>query len=143
MQRSLIDAGPLIALFDRDDHYHEYIVDFLKNFKGILFTTLPVITEVMYMLNFNTQVQIDFLEWIKKEGLKIAEIDIADIKRIIELTKKYKDRPLDFADGSLIVTSEKSGIDNIITIDSDFYFYRAKGIKKFIDLFEIDNRSKK
>ena len=27
----LIDAGPLIALFDRDDKYHRAIVEFIKN----------------------------------------------------------------------------------------------------------------
>jgi hypothetical protein len=136
MQSSLIDAGPLIALFNHDDHYHKYILEFLRNYKGILLSTLPVITEVMYMLNFNIQVQIDFLDWISRGGLRIANVDIEDIKRIIELIKKYKDRPLDFTDGSLIVTSEKVNISNIITIDSDFYIYRAKGIKKFLNLFE-------
>ena len=27
----LIDAGPLIALFDKDDNYHEKIKKFIKN----------------------------------------------------------------------------------------------------------------
>jgi predicted nucleic acid-binding protein len=120
----LIDAGPLIALFDKDDNYHKKIIEFIenKNFKFI--TTSAVITEVSYMLNFNIEVQIAFFEWIMKEGVLLQEIEQKDFSRIVELTKKYKDRPMDFADATLVVAAEKTGIKQIISIDSDFDIYR-------------------
>jgi predicted nucleic acid-binding protein len=37
--------------------------------------------------------------------------------------EKYQDRPMDFADATLVVTSEKLKIKNILTFDSDFFFY--------------------
>jgi len=124
MKRCLIDAGPLIALFDTSDNYHDSVKEFLKHFEGLLITTLPVITEVLHMLDFNVNVQLNFLKWIDRGGIEIKQISKSQLSRIIELTKKYANIPMDFADASLIVTSEIEYIKEIITIDSDFYVYR-------------------
>lgn len=124
MKRCLIDAGPLIALFDKDDKYHNPIREFLKNYNGRLYTTWPVITEVLHMLDFSANTQIDFLEWIKRGALEVKQINMDDIPRIISLSRKYSDIPMDFADASLIVISELENIKEIISIDSDFYIYR-------------------
>ncbi|MBI9108761.1 MAG: PIN domain-containing protein [Spirochaetales bacterium] len=128
MKNTLIDAGPIIALFNKNDKYHEKIKDFLKNYKGLLLSTWPVVTEVSHMLDFNVQTQIDFLTWVDLGGIAIENIDNEDIARIIELSKKYSDVPMDLADASLVVLSEKKNIKEIITIDSDYYIYRT--IKK-------------
>ncbi|WP_162149332.1 hypothetical protein [Acetivibrio straminisolvens] len=44
--------------------------------------------------------QINFLEWIKRGGLNIKQITVEDIPRIIELSRKYSDIPMDFTDAS-------------------------------------------
>lgn len=124
MKRCLIDAGPLIALFDKDDKFHGLIREFLKNYKGRLYTTWPVITEVLHMLDFSAETQINFLKWINRGALEIIQINTENISRIIELCGKYSDVPMDFADASLIVASELENIKEIISIDSDFYIYR-------------------
>ena len=131
----LIDAGPLIALFDRDDNYHEKIIKFVKgkNFKFV--TTSAVITEVSHMLDFSINAQIFLFEWIMKEGVLLQEIKQNDIVRIIELTKKYSDRPMDFADATLVIAAEKTGIREIISIDSDFDIYRLLGKEMIKNVF--------
>jgi len=120
----LIDAGPLIALFDKSDSYHEQAISFLKNFKGRLFTTWPVVTEASHMLGFSVKVQIALLEWINRGGLYLIEIETYHLTRLIELSEKFKDVPMDLADASLIVAAESNNIKEIATIDSDFYIYR-------------------
>lgn len=125
MISTLIDAGPLIALFNKNDKYHNKIKDFIKDYRGNLITSWPVITEVCHMLDFNIQTQIDFLTWINLGAVKIENIDNQDLLRIIELSKKYSDVPMDLADASLVVLSEKNNIKQIITIDSDYYIYRT------------------
>ena len=131
----LIDTGPLIALFDRDDNYHDRIKTFIKEGRYKFITTLSVITEVEHMLDFNVNVQIDFLEWIMKEGVVLQEIQQKDISRIIELTKKYRDRLMDFADATLVIAAERTGIKKIISIDSDFDIYRLPGKAKIENVF--------
>jgi predicted nucleic acid-binding protein len=61
---------------------------------------------------------------------------IGDIPRIIELTRKYADRPMDFADATLVIVAEKTGIKKIIGIDSDFDIYRLPGKIKIENEFK-------
>ncbi len=128
MKNILIDAGPIIALFNRKDKYHNRVTEYLKRYTGKLITTWPVITETSHMLDFNVNAQIAFLEWINRGGVEVFEISVNKIKRIIEITVKYKDIPMDLADASLIIVSEETGIKEILTIDNDYYIYRT--IKK-------------
>ncbi|MBN2627405.1 MAG: PIN domain-containing protein [Spirochaetales bacterium] len=125
MISTLIDAGPLIALFDKSDRYHERIKDFLEGYQGELITTWPVLTEALHMLGFSTRVQQGFLEWNNRGGLTVYEELNSSLKRIEELTRKYNNVPMDLADATLVVISEKRQIKNIITIDSDYYIYRT------------------
>jgi predicted nucleic acid-binding protein len=131
----LIDAGPIIALFDKDDTYHKAVMTFMKG-KGFKFiTTMPVITEVSHMLDFSIEAQLAFLEWIMKEGVIIHDVKQGDISRIVELVKKYKDLPMDFADATLVVAAEQTGIKNIVSIDPDFDIYRLPGKVKIDNIF--------
>ena len=51
--------------------------------------------------------------------------------------EKYKDRPMDLADATLVVTAENLKIKLILTFDSDFVFYRINDSQAFevIDLY--------
>ncbi len=124
MRNTLIDAGPLIALFDQSDKYHLKSVRFLENYEGYLWTTWPVITETCHLLDFSTKAQLAFLEWIDRGGLRIFYLNEKHIPRVQQLTSKFSDVPMDLADASLVVVSEISGYNEIISIDSDFYIYR-------------------
>jgi predicted nucleic acid-binding protein len=71
-----------------------------------------------------------------KEGVLLHEIHQNDNARIIELTKKYSDRPMDFADATLVIAAEKTGIKKIISINSDFAVYRLPGKVKIENIFQ-------
>jgi predicted nucleic acid-binding protein len=122
---ALIDSGPLIALFDRGDKYHKQVLSFLESFEGELVTTWAVITEVSHMLDFNLNVQIDFLTWIELGAIRVYEIQQNDLKEIIPMIKKYTNVPMDLADSSLMFVAQKENIKDIVSIDSDFDIYRT------------------
>ena len=136
MRSSIIDAGPLIALFNRDDKFHDQIKYFLKDYEGYLYTTWPVVTEVMHMLSYNHRCQINFLKFIERDGLKIVNFSEDTISRIVDLFERYYDVPVDLADSTLIILSNKKNITDIITIDSDFHIYRNKNDEYIRNIFE-------
>ena len=131
MKKILIDSGPLIALFDASDKYHQEAVDFIKTNKYPLATTLASITETLHLLDFNRNAQIDFLEWVHRGAVEIHNIENSDFKRLRELTEKYRDLPMDFADSCLVYLAEKLNLNTIATIDRDFKIYRIQGRGKF------------
>ena len=131
MKKILIDSGPLIALFDASDKYHASAINFIKNNKSLLITTIASVTETLHLLDFNRNAQIDFLDWVNKGAVEIQNIENQDFSRIRELTSKYRDLPMDFADACLVFLAEKLNINMIATIDRDFTIYRIKGRRKF------------
>ena len=131
MKKILIDSGPLIALFDSSDKYHHAAVNFIKTHKLPLITTLASITETLHLLDFNRNAQIDFLEWVHRGAVEIYNIENSDFNRLKELTQKYRDSPMDFADSCLVYLAEKLNLNTIATIDRDFTIYRIQGRKKF------------
>ncbi|MDX1958322.1 MAG: PIN domain-containing protein [Leptospiraceae bacterium] len=130
MQKALLDAGPLIALFDNSDKHSLRVQDFFKTYKGSFYTTWPVITETMHFLNFNAEVQSDFLKWLQRDPLRISTQDKKSLEKIRILILKYQNVPMDFADASLLLLSEEENINHILTLDSDYIVYRSKK-KKF------------
>lgn len=135
MRNTLIDAGPLIGLFDRSDQYHFKALRFIEDYQGTLWTTWPVLTEVAHMLDFSTKVQLAFMEWIRRGGLQLVDLTQDHLERIIALSEKFQDVPMDLADASLIVASEEKGIREIASIDSDFYIYRDMRNKYLQNVF--------
>ncbi len=131
MDKILIDSGPLIALFDSSDKYHQKTVEFIKSSRFLLITSIASIAETLHLLDFNRNAQLDFIEWVSRGGVEIANIINPDFQRIKKLTEKYSDLPMDFADSCLVFLAEKMGINTIATIDRDFSIYRIKGEKAF------------
>ncbi|TGM62915.1 PIN domain-containing protein [Leptospira levettii] len=126
MIKVIIDTGPIVAFFDESDNYCLQCRSFLKNFKGRLFTTLAVVTEVSYLLSDNKRIQKAFIEWIDNNAISILNQDNEQFSSILFFMEKYSDRPMDFADASLMTISEVYEISNIFTLDSDFKFYKSK-----------------
>ena len=91
----LIDAGPLIALFDSSEKHHKGVRAFLKAHPYRYVSTLAVFTEVSHMLDFSAKAQRDFYEWVMYKGVVISDINQNDMPRLLELTNKYADLPMD------------------------------------------------
>lgn len=130
----VIDSGPLIALFDGSDQHHGRAVEFVRNLSGQLVTNLPVITEVVYMLDFSKQAQQDFLFWAES-ATTIDNGTGGDLPRIRAILEKYSDLPADFADASLVALCERLNTINVASVDGDFTIYRTLDRRIFRNLF--------
>ncbi len=135
MRNIVVDAGPMIAMFDRDDSHHEQAGAFLRKAGECrLITTSLVIGEVAAMLADVQPNLFRFMDWLSAA----VEIDDAlreDLPRMIEIMKKYDDLPADLADVSLVVLCERRGVSIIASVDSDFDVYRLPKGRKFENVF--------
>ena len=120
-QRVLVDTGPLVALMNKRDRHHQRFVECLKSFQGQLVTTWPVLTEVTPDVPVGKAVEIIAL--VRDGALEV--IDLGNASNCVHyLMKKYADRPMDLADASLVWAAEHTGIEQVLTIDSDFAIFR-------------------
>jgi len=132
MRNLLFDTGPFVALLDASEKNHERCVEFFEEFRGQLFTTEPVLTEVLYLLGPSIKSQKAGIEFILKGGAILVPQSTSSLKRGFELMEKYKDVPMDFADSTLVALGEEMEITEIFTLDvKGFSTYRMHGKKAF------------
>ena len=128
----LVDAGPLIALIHADDNHHERCVATLRSLDEPLGTVWPVFTEAMYLLNFSWKAQEALWEMLERGVVVLLPVENADLTRIRELMKKYRDLPMDLADAALVAVAEREKIRRVFTLDRrDFDIYRPVKLGRF------------
>lgn len=129
----LVDAGPLVAVFDRSDSDHSRCVAALSGFGERLVTSWPALSEAMYLLG-------EIGGWVPQRALwnlvfrkvlEIATIEDIHLRRVRDFMHKYQDLPMDLADATLVVVAEERGINRIFTLDKHFRVYRLHGRQAF------------
>lgn len=125
--RALVDSGPLIALFNRTDHWHGTVLAWLKAHpKVALVTTWPVMTEVCALLarRLNNEAALDFLRWVQRGGVEVDQPQPATVEQVLAISERFADLPFDLADASVAEAAARLGLGAVLTIDSDFDVYR-------------------
>lgn len=128
----LVDTGPIVALFDRDDQYHVLCLQTLEKLQEPLVTTWPVLTECFYLLGFSWEAQDDLWTFLKRGGVDLFPMDKKHIFQCRDLMRQFRDLPMDLADASLVVAADGLGTARIFTLDRrDFSAYRFRKTVKF------------
>ena len=132
MRSMLFDTGVFVALLDKSEKNHERCVAFLKEFKGKLFTTEPVLTETIYLLGPSMKAQRVCIDLILKGGAILVPQSMGSLSRASALMAKYQDIPMDFADATLVSLAEEIDVVEILTLDHrGFGTYRIRGKTTF------------
>ena len=129
----LCDAGVLLCLVDRTQPQHNVYRTTVTSLAKPLVTTWSCLTEAMYLaLNRGGWVmQKQLGQLLLDKLLVVYEIQEDDYARLLDLMEKYRDRPMDLADTTLVLAAEKTGYQQILTLDSDFLFYRISDRDSF------------
>ena len=129
----LCDAGVLFCLVDRTQPRHHDYRQVVIRLKKPLLTTWACLTESMYLAlgKGGWRMQKQVAQYLFDDLLTIYEIQSNDYERLFELMEQYQDRPMDLADATLVLTAEKTGENQILTLDSDFLFYRIANQRSF------------
>ncbi|MGH7001318.1 MAG: type II toxin-antitoxin system VapC family toxin [Steroidobacteraceae bacterium] len=128
----LVDAGPLVALIDRSDPYHQACRAALAVIADPLGTVWPVFSEAMYLLRSSASAQRALWDMLGVDGVRLMELGGADCPRMRELMRKYRDLPMDLADAALVRIAEREHIRRVFTVDRhDFELYRPHRLRRF------------
>jgi Predicted nucleic acid-binding protein, contains PIN domain len=130
---TLTDAGPLVALIDRDEEAHAECVVALDRLSGPMVTTWTAFAEAMYILGDRTgwRGQEGLFRMVLTEALQVEAPRADGTRRLFDLMEKYRDLPMDLADATLVLFAEEAGLDRIFTLDDDFRVYRLPGKRAF------------
>lgn len=133
----IADTGFWVALFNPRDTHHHAVRAQLVTFNEPLITTLPVVTEVCYLLQkrCNQARAITFLNEQRNGLFNLFLIKEIHLTRMAHLMTQYADLPMDLADASLVLLAEELGHGRIVSTDKrDFHTYRWKNKHPFSNL---------
>ena len=125
----LVDTGPLYALADVDDQYHEVIVRFVSANKEALIVPGPVVPEVCYLLleYLGAEAEMQFLHSLAGQELLLEQFSMKDLGRAIEILEQYRDAEFGMVDASVMAMAERLKIEVLLTIDHrDFSIFRPR-----------------
>ena len=131
----MMDTGPWVALIDRSEGRHEECVQWLRDFRGNIFSSEAVLTEVLYLLNFSSRARSAALDFVLSGAIILVPPSLESLKRVKRLMEKYKDIPMDYADATLVSIAEDLSITEVVTFDlKDFGIYRLSSKQPFVIL---------
>ncbi|HWM28281.1 MAG TPA: PIN domain-containing protein [Woeseiaceae bacterium] len=124
MKTWLIDTGPLVALLVRIDSWHRWVVETSKQCPATVLTCEAVISEALFLLK-RAGHPTDGLFALVDRGFLRSDFDFhEEYRHVRDLMRRYRDRPMAFADACLVRMAERRPEASIWTLDSDFRFYR-------------------
>jgi uncharacterized protein len=124
VNRWLIDTGPLVALLVGDDHWHSWAAEQCKQSPPSVLTCQAVISESLFLLKRDGH-DADDLFGLVEAGFLRVEFDFpAEYHHVCALMRRYRDRPMSYADACLVRMAELHQGAFIWTLDRDFQFYR-------------------
>jgi predicted nucleic acid-binding protein len=128
----LIDTGAILAILDADDRWHSACLDVLRSAPLPLLTTEAVLTQMFHLTGRTAHHQEKAWRFLRSGAVSLRPMDDSELPALHALMAQYKDRPMDFADATLVHLAVRESVSVILTVDhDDFETYRIGGKKRF------------
>ena len=128
----LIDTGAILAIVDARDRWHFKCLEALRSIRIPLLTTEAVLTEAFHLTGTNPYDIEKTWRFVRSGAVTVCPVSDSDLPELQALMARYSDRPMDFADATLVHLGARERLSVILTIDhDDFETYRLPGRKKF------------
>lgn len=119
----ICDTGGVFGLYDAGDAHHAALKAVVDQEPGPLFVPVVLLAEIDYLLStrLGQEAAIDFLESVEQGAFLLVPMLSADLRRALELIKKYRDLHLGIADGGVAAAAERLGIPRLLTLDERYF----------------------
>lgn len=129
---ALIDTGAILALLDRSDRWHGACVETFPALRLPLITSEAVLTELFHLTGDDRREMESAWKFVRSGALELAVISDGELPAVRALMSRYWDRPMDFADATLVYLAEREALSTVFTVDyDDFETYRIGGRRRF------------
>jgi len=130
--RGLADTGALLALLDRSDHWHARCAQAFATLRLPFATSAAVLAELFHLLADDSREVAAAWGFLRSGAVTVLPIGDPDLADLEALMGRYHDRPMDFADATLVHLARRESLSTIFTIDhDDFETYRIEGRRRF------------
>ena len=129
--KALADTGALLAYLDATDRWHERCRSAFGQLRLPLTTSTAVLTELFHLVGDSPREMDITWKFVRSGALTLASISDRDLPHLEALMRKYHDRPMDYADATLVHLAQRESLWTVFTIDhDDFATYRVSGRKR-------------
>jgi predicted nucleic acid-binding protein len=129
---TLIDTGGILALLDQRDRWHRACVEAFRQIRLPAVTSEAVLTELFHLVGDSKREVQATWKFIRSGAVTISPIFDHDFEALDGLMARYHDRPMDFADATLVHIAKQHALTQILTVDhDDFETYRIDGRRRF------------
>lgn len=126
-RRGIADTGPIVALLDRRDGFHDWARAAFDAFDAPLATCEAVVTEACFLLSRAGAPPRRVLELVEAGVLDLAFSARRERPSLASLMQRYENVPMSFADACLVRMAELAPRASLLTLDRDFTIYRRSG----------------
>ena len=111
---------------------HDDCIAELEKWTGHVVTTEAVLTETLYLVRPDWRAQKICLEFILRGAFQLVPSSAKSLHRVAALMERYRNVPMDFADGTLVALGEELETDKVFSLDRrGFSVYRMNRNKSF------------
>lgn len=129
---TLIDTGAILALLDKRDRWHNACSEAFRAIRLPVVTSEAVLTELFHLVGDKKNEVHAAWQFIRSGAVTVSPILDQDLDSLEALMSRYHDRPMDFADATLVHIARQHSLTQILTVDhDDFETYRVEGRRRF------------
>jgi uncharacterized protein len=125
--RIIIDTGPLVALLNRRDNAHHWVLAQMQDMQPPFITCEAVLAEASYLVSPIPGARLALMEMLKENFLHIGLQVKEHADAIAAMIERYTNVPMSLADACLVRLAELHPKSPVFTLDSDFSIYRKNG----------------
>jgi len=127
MREVIVDTGPIVALLNARDEFHEWTREAMDAVQPPMLTCEAVLTEASYLVRKLRGGPEAVLDLVTRGVLEIAFRLDAELLALRTLTTRYASVPMSVADACLVRMAEMRPRATVLTLDTDFRVYRRSG----------------
>jgi predicted nucleic acid-binding protein len=97
-----------------------------------LLTSEAVLAELFHLVGDSRREIEAAWRFVRSGAITLAAIENFELPQLQALMLQYLDRPMDFADATLVYLAKREALSTVFTVDhADFETYRIEGRRRF------------